>query len=56
MTFHLEKVCQSCTLVRGGEGGAGSNKQFNSSSDISFGKSLSKLYTGEGGGGGGGEQ
>ena len=29
----------------------GSNKQFNSSSDISFGKSLSKLYTGEGGGG-----
>ena len=34
--------------------GAGSNKQFNSSSDISFGKSLSKLYTGEGGGGGGG--
>ena len=24
----------------------GSNKQFNSSSDISFGKSLSKLYTG----------
>ena len=23
----------------------GSNKQFNSSSDISFGKSLSKLYT-----------
>ena len=33
----------------------GSNKQFNSSSDISFGKSLSKLYTGWGGGGGGGE-
>ena len=32
----------------------GSNKQFNSSSDISFGKSLSKLYTGEVGGRGGG--
>ena len=31
----------------------GSNKQFNSSSDISFGRSLSKLYTGWGGGGGG---
>ena len=26
VTFHLEKVCQSCTLVRGGGGGRGATK------------------------------
>ena len=38
---------------KGGGGGGGSSRQFNSRSDISFGKGLSKVYTGGRGGGGG---